>query len=106
MQEPSFFTTDLPVAVAVAHGTPEYSVPTAKPVVTSAPGGVGHVAMNPNVGDFVDGHEVAAKHVYEPSASFAISAYENAVGTAAAGVAQPPAYSLGHSNRRHRKVCK
>ena len=96
----------MPVVVAAEHGTPEYSVPTAKPVVTSAPGGVGHVLTYPAVGDFVDGHEVAALHAYEPSTYFGINEYMYAVGTAVAGVAQPPAYSLGHSNRRHRKVCK
>jgi hypothetical protein len=52
------------------------------------------------VGDFdvVDGHEVAALHTYEPSAFFGINEYMYVVGTAVAGVAQPPAYTLGHRN--------
>jgi hypothetical protein len=78
-------------AVAAAHGTPEYSVLTAKPVFTSAPGGVGHVLTNPAVGGFVCGQFTLALHAYEPSASGVNSTKEYKVGTAVDAVAQPPA---------------
>jgi hypothetical protein len=84
-------TTEYPVAVVAAHGTPEYSVLTAKPVVTSAPGGVGHVLTYPAVGSFVCGQFTLALHSYEPSAFGVNSTKEYKVGTAVDGVAQPPA---------------